>query len=313
MAFGRTLFKATNWLLFVLGTLMALHAGYMIFRYQQEQQDPTGPSDSPPAAPPQETPFRGSDLWFAPVKLSKEHPKGHNLRNEYVDHSPSPCALRRFVYAYGAIGGHVVATAVAGLIGAACDSKCCLGFHALLLVAMLMLQAALAAALFTMMAERDPLPPDRTEHEEELRDFLMRNRIAADCIGAIIFAVEVLDLVLSLVLQGSSSRGQEDDDDIDAYFERNYGNEARRPLVRPNQQQQQGNTGDPELGRGSSFRSGDESAWSERMRAKYGLDMSNYSYAPTRREEPSQGRRGAQAGTQQQRAGNNNRRGCSVM
>ena len=66
MAFGRTLFKATNWLLFVLGTLMALHAGYMIFRYQQEQQDPTGPSDSPPAAPPQETPFRGSDLWFAP-------------------------------------------------------------------------------------------------------------------------------------------------------------------------------------------------------------------------------------------------------
>lgn len=210
-------------------------------------------------------------------------------------------------------------TAIAGLIGAACDSKCCIGCHALLLVAMLIVQAALAAALVTMSSEHEPLPPDSTENEKQIWQRIRDNQTVAVCLGAALLTVELVDLVLSLVLQASSARRDDEDEDIDAYFERSYGADARRPLVTRQPQQHEA-----ELGRASgNLRNAadSDSAWSERMRNKYGIDVSQYSYRPTRASASAPGTgddataasRRAQTLPSLQQQQQQQRGGCGVM
>ena len=68
----------------------------------------------------------------------------------------------RFIFAFGGAGLFTFLTAVTGLAGVGWNSRWLLGTYSVLLVIMLLVQAAVAITLFADDSWRKYLPPDQT-------------------------------------------------------------------------------------------------------------------------------------------------------
>ena len=69
---------------------------------------------------------------------------------------------RRFIFAFGGAGLFTFLTAATGLAGVGWNSRWLLGTYSVLLVIMLLVQAAVAITLFADDSWRKYLPPDQT-------------------------------------------------------------------------------------------------------------------------------------------------------
>ena len=75
---------------------------------------------------------------------------------------PEEHMVYRFIFAFGGAGLFTFLTAVTGLAGVGWNSRWLLGTYSVLLVIMLLVQAAVAITLFADDSWRKYLPPDQT-------------------------------------------------------------------------------------------------------------------------------------------------------
>ena len=75
---------------------------------------------------------------------------------------PEEQMVCRFIFAFGGAGLFTFLTAVTGLAGVGWNSRWLLGTYSVLLVIMLLVQAAVAITLFADDSWRKYLPPDQT-------------------------------------------------------------------------------------------------------------------------------------------------------
>lgn len=210
----------------------------------------------------------------------------------------SPSAEQWFIYAMLGVGGATVATQLAGLLGN--RAACCLTLFTTLQLLSLLTQGAFVAAVLAKepWATRLPCPGEAQHIEKFLSD---NGRVARAAVGAL-FGLEALTLALACCVRREDARRRRERSgsyDWDSDLSDEEGG-RRRPLLsergssgrstpasrsaRPSPfaspyKQTPGRSPGP---RSPSRMAND--AWSQRMRDKYGLDTSNYSYQP--REEP---------------------------
>ncbi|EIE19829.1 hypothetical protein COCSUDRAFT_44255 [Coccomyxa subellipsoidea C-169] len=176
----------------------------------------------------------------------------------------------KFIFAFGGVGLFTCITAASGLAGVTWNSRALLGMYSVLLVVMLLAQAVVAAALFTDKSWRRYLPPDETGEVKKIERFVKSKLDVCRWVGLAVLVVQLLSLALAYALSTAQQRLLEvSDDDEDEVWGR------RRPLL----------SSEPE----SPMERGDArtDAWSARMRDKYGLDTSRYTYNPDDRRASS--------------------------
>lgn len=244
----RAALKATNVLLLLLGAGGFFFSVWMYAKYEKavhaRDEGPVPPQVAPPPPP------------LAPGEIAALADKPW------------------FIYAFGAAGAYVTLTASTGLLGAGYHNKCCLSLYNVELVLMFVMQLALAIAVFTKTGF-NRLPPDPTGSEVKVFNLVKDNVPVFKWGGVAVLVLQAISLMLSIALKRQSRESSYDsDDDVDDYYERHYGSRAgRRPLI---------SRGDAEDGRSPMRSPVRNDTWSQRMREKYNLDTSDFSYDPQR-------------------------------
>ena len=192
-----------------------------------------------------------------------------------------------FLYAFLAIGVYVTLVSWTGLWGVESPrNRCCLPFYAHNLLFMWVCSICACAVAFSETA-RDFVGK---EHEQSsIKDITGTTKKMYDTVSENLFVVQIMSLVLvfvqtaSLVLTAalrraaseySSSAFEESDDEDEGeaeslFFGKNNRNSANfRDVESAN-----GNTGDED---------DEDESWSERMKLKYGVDVSKYAHSPAR-------------------------------
>jgi len=252
--FLRSALKATNVLLLLVGAATTFYSLWMYVGYYKAMHATEAPPPPLVAAPPP--------------------PPAAGLHK--LDDKPW------FIYAFAAAGAFIVLTSGAGLCGAEYHNKMCLGLYNVMLGVMLTLQLVIAILVFTKSGF-NRLPDDPTGREQKVYDLIKENLPVFKWGGLAVLILQLLSLVLSCALKRAvKSLSYDSDDDIDDYFERHYGrgrdrSSRRTPLLR---RDEEGGRGAGAAG--SPTRSPRTDTWSQRMREKYGLDTSEFSYNPDR-------------------------------
>ena len=192
-----------------------------------------------------------------------------------------------FLYAFLAIGVYVTLVSWTGLWGVESPrNRCCLPFYAHNLLFMWVCSICACAIAFSETA-RDFVGK---EHEQSsIKDITGTTKKMYDTVSENLFVVQIMSLVLvfvqtaSLVLTAalrraaseySSSAFEESDDEDEGeaeslFFGKNNRNSANfRDVESAN-----GNNGDED---------DEDESWSERMKLKYGVDVSKYAHSPAR-------------------------------
>ncbi|KAK9822476.1 hypothetical protein WJX81_008318 [Elliptochloris bilobata] len=173
-----------------------------------------------------------------------------------------------FVFAFGGAGAVTFLTAATGLAAVACNSRALLGLYSVLMVLLLLAQAAVAVAFFADESWRRHLPPDATGEAEWMTRVIEENVVVCRWVGLAVLLVQVACMGLAYALSSAQQRllldaSMDEEDEV-------WG--RRRPLL----PQSAANGRAPHGASGTSPSRTD--AWSARMRDKYGLDTSQFGY-----------------------------------
>ncbi|GBG65609.1 hypothetical protein CBR_g51492 [Chara braunii] len=221
-----------------------------------------------------------------------------------------------FIYVFLIAGIFMAVVTCTGLIGAGTNNGCCLSCHSLGLAVLLMAQAALAAVVFLNDNWQDYLPADPTGQLVKTKSFIAQHLQIFQGIAIAVASVEVLGLLLSMSLKamqgGRRRRGRGSDSD-DEYGVISRTTAIRQPLL-PRVQPGSMMPPPPPPLTGAPAAAGQgpprSDAWSQRMRERYGLDVSDFSYNP-------EGSRYGQQQPQQSRVSSqdteNSGGGCTIM
>jgi hypothetical protein len=204
-----------------------------------------------------------------------------------------------FLYMFLGVGVYVTFVAWTGLWGVESPrNRCCLPFYAHNLVFLLLCTIALTVVVFSENA-RDFVGG---EHVHSLKDITGTTKKMYDTMSENLFATQIMSLVMlfvqlsSLVLTAAlrravteySASAFEDSDDEDGESESLFfgRNKNSKNVGSANFSEKRG---DMEQGRGNvvgnadaSLNDEDTESWSERMRVKYGVDVSKYAHSPAR-------------------------------
>ncbi|KAG8074506.1 hypothetical protein GUJ93_ZPchr0006g41055 [Zizania palustris] len=154
---------------------------------------------------------------------------------------------------------------LAGCVAAEIDSGCCLCLFTIFATSMMLLEGALAAGFFFNQHWIQDLPYDRTGELNNLLSFIQNNLDLCKWAALAIVATQALSLLLATILRAMvSTRSGDYDSDEDFVV-------IRRPLLVAQ--------GAPAyLPTTVDNRGFHPDLWSSRMRQKYGLNSSNYTY-----------------------------------
>ena len=199
-----------------------------------------------------------------------------------------------FLYLFFAIGLYVTMVSWTGLWGVESPrNRCCLPFYAHNLLFMWMCSIVFVGVAFSEKA-RDFVG---AEHEHSIKDITGATKKMYDTMSENLFVVQIMSLLLvfvqttSLVLTAalrravseySSSAFEESDDEDEGEAESLFfGNKNR------NQNSSGGSANFRDVESGHSGGVGendddDDESWSERMKLKYGVDVSKYAHSPAR-------------------------------
>ena len=200
-----------------------------------------------------------------------------------------------FLYLFFAIGLYVTMVSWTGLWGVESPrNRCCLPFYAHNLLFMWMCSIVFVGVAFSEKA-RDFVG---AEHEHSIKDITGATKKMYDTMSENLFVVQIMSLLLvfvqttSLVLTAalrravseySSSAFEESDDEDEGEAESLFfGNKNRNQ----NSSGGSANFRDVESGHsggvGENDDDDDDESWSERMKLKYGVDVSKYAHSPAR-------------------------------
>lgn len=248
------LLKLLNFLLTLTGLAMV---GYGIYLFVMYKKASGGDSDLAPSS--DDMIFLGRPLLMA-VSLS----------TNIFDNLPKPW----FIYLFIGIGAVLFVVSCFGCIGTATRSGCCLTCYSLLLILLILAELGCAAFIFFDKSWKDEIPQDKTGDFNMIYDFLDDNWkiVKWVALGAVIF--QALVFLLALMVRAANRPADYDSDDEYIGGPRQ---QIRQPLInRPPVPA----TGVPVAG-ALDQRPSRNDAWSARMREKYGLDTSEFTYNPS--------------------------------
>ncbi|PPE02664.1 hypothetical protein GOBAR_DD00363 [Gossypium barbadense] len=198
-----------------------------------------------------------------------------------------------FIYLFIGVGAVLFVISCFGCIGAATRNLCCLTCYSVLVILLILVELGCAAFIFFDKNWKDELPTDKTGDFDMIYDFLEENwtiiKWAALGIvileAAIVWVVNTTDLdesnlnlqalifLLALLVRAANRPADYDSDD-EFIAPRP---QIRQPLINRPPAPAAGVPVVPSL----EQRPSRNDAWSTRMREKYGLDTSEFTYNPS--------------------------------
>ncbi|KAG9155811.1 hypothetical protein Leryth_004059 [Lithospermum erythrorhizon] len=254
--------KLLNFLLTLVGLAMVGYGIYLFVEYKN-----AAPSDEPPSGP-----------EF--VQLGRPMMMAVTLGANAFDNLPKAW----FIYLFIGVGAVLVLISCCGCISTATRNGCCLTCYSVLVILLILVELGCAAFIFfkkdwedvsvsyrkrfflISIAAAISIPTDKTGNFEMISDFLEDNWDIIKWVALGIVVLQAFVFLLALAAKASNSPAEHDSDD--EYI--TPGQQIRQPLITPT-------TGVPVSGALDSRPSRND-AWSQRMREKYGLDTSEFTY-----------------------------------
>ncbi|KAL5551216.1 hypothetical protein UlMin_001392 [Ulmus minor] len=199
-----------------------------------------------------------------------------------------------FIYLFIGIGVIIFVISCFGCVGAVTRNGCCLSCYSVLVILLILVELGCAAFIFFDKSWEEEIPTDKTGDFDTIYAFLKEHWkiIKWVALGAVIF--EAILFLLALLVR-SANRPIEYDSDDEILRQ-----QIRQPFI--NRPPAVPATGVPVAGT-LDQRPNRNDAWSTRMREKYGLDTSEFTY------NPNESQRHQQAATQP----TEERSRCSIM
>ncbi|XP_062205826.1 tobamovirus multiplication protein 2A [Phragmites australis] len=179
-----------------------------------------------------------------------------------------------FIYLFIGMGAIVFLVSLFGCIGAGARNTCCLCFYAFLVILLILAEAGAAAFIFFDHSWKDVIPVDKTHNFDVMYDFLKENWEIARWVALGVLIFEALLFLLALVVRAMNKPAEYDSDDEIIAIGRTPS--IRQPLIHSQNVPATG-VPVPTLDQRASR----IDVWSQRMREKYGLDTSHYTYNPS--------------------------------
>ncbi|KAL6603379.1 hypothetical protein ACP70R_043740 [Stipagrostis hirtigluma subsp. patula] len=154
---------------------------------------------------------------------------------------------------------------LAGYLAAEINNGCCLCFYTIPAMAMILIEAAVAAHIMLNQHWLQALPDDRTGELDNLLSFIHNNLDLCTWAALAIFGTQALSLLLAMILRAMVSAKNADYDSDEDFVV------IRRPLL-------VAQAPSPYLPTTVDTRGFRPDLWSSRMRQKYGLNSSGTTY-----------------------------------
>ncbi|XP_024398230.1 uncharacterized protein [Physcomitrium patens] len=204
-----------------------------------------------------------------------------HLKNENVELSKLPTPW--FIYAFQGVGITTLLITCTGHIAAETGHNFCLSCYLCLQILFGIAQLIFAGYLFFDKHWRQDLPDDPTGQLDKVEEFVEENLSICKWVALGVLIIEALGLLFASTLRAISADPRRSGYDSDEELA-----PTRQPLLnRPNNQPAPPGAPAQNLPSRTAVRNDD---WSARMREKYGLDTTEFTYNP----EDSQSRRFAQ-------------------
>ncbi|KAL8138745.1 hypothetical protein V2J09_004746 [Rumex salicifolius] len=141
-------------------------------------------------------------------------------------------------------------------------------YYAVLVILLILVELGCAGFMFFDSSWEDDIPTDSTGYFDEIYDFLKDHLSVVKWVALGIVVLEAVLFLLALLVRSINKPAEYDSDEEII----NPRQSARQPLISPT-------TGVPVAG-APEQRPGRIDAWSARMREKYGLNTSDFTYDP---------------------------------
>ncbi|KAK8983787.1 hypothetical protein V6N11_009572 [Hibiscus sabdariffa] len=249
------LLKLFNFLMSVAGLAMVGYGIYLFVAYKRAADVVTLLSPV------------GSDQNL--IELGRPMLMALSVSSDIFDHLPKEW----FIYLFFGVGVVLFVISCCGCIGASARNLCCLSCYSLLVFLLILVELGCAAFIVFNKSWKHELPADQTGYFDMIYHFLEENWSIARWVALGIVILQVLIFLLALMVRAANAPADYDSDD-EFIAQRQ---QIRQPLMH---RQQVPVTGVPVAG-GHDQRPGRADAWSARMREKYGLDTSEFTYNPS--------------------------------
>ncbi|KAJ4802808.1 Tobamovirus multiplication protein 2A [Rhynchospora pubera] len=274
------LLKLLNFILTLAGLAMVGYGIYLLVEWIQMTSDINGHDAVSPSSNGMPILLLGRPLLGA-VSLS----------DDILDYLPKAW----FIYLFIGIGAIVFIVSFFGCCGACCRNGCCLSFYSFLVALLIIAELGAAAFIFFDHSWKDVIPVDKTGNFDTIYDFLEQNWNIAKWVALGVVIYEVLLFLLALIVRAGNRPADYDSDE--EYI--NPRMTMRQSLI---QRQSIPATGVPVPT--LDQRPSRNDAWSQRMREKYGLDTSEFTYNPS---DPNRYQQQPQPQAEERRVG------CAIM
>ncbi|XP_050234617.1 tobamovirus multiplication protein 2A [Mercurialis annua] len=247
--------KLLNFLLTLLGLAMV---GYGIYLFVEYTRAAGGDAALPPVS--------GDSVL---IQFGRPLLMTASLSENFLDKLPKAW----FIYAFIGAGAILFVISCFGCIGSVTRNGCCLSCYSVLVIVLILIELGCVAFIYFDKSWKEEIPTDKTGNFDMLYDFLKENWKIVRWVALGLVILEALLFVLALMVR-AANRPVDYDSDDELIAPRQ---QVRQPLInRPPGPA----TGTPVAG-ALDQRPSRNDAWSARMREKYGLDTSEFSYNPS--------------------------------
>ncbi|KAF7810017.1 tobamovirus multiplication protein 2A-like [Senna tora] len=256
------LLKLLNFLMTLTGLAMVGYGIYLLVEYKRASDDSSGSPVS---------------YDHTLVQFGRPMLMAVSLSESIFDKLPKAW----FIYLFIGVGVILFVISCFGCIGAMTRNGCCLTCYSVLVVLLILAELGCAAFLFFDKSWRKEIPLDKTGYFDMIYKFLVENWNIVRWVALGIVIFEALLFLLALIVRAANKPADYDSDDEFI----NPRQQIRQPLInRPAVPV----TGVPAAG-AIDQRPTRNDAWSTRMREKYGLDTSEFTYNPSESHRFQQG------------------------
>ncbi|PSR91659.1 Tobamovirus multiplication protein like [Actinidia chinensis var. chinensis] len=246
------LLKLLNFLLTLSGLAIVGYGIYLFVEYEKSS------SSNLTAAPADD----------AMIQLGRPMLVAVSLSSSFLDNLPKAW----FIYLFIGVGVILFVISCFGCIAAVTRNGCCLTCYAVLVILLILVELACAAFIFFDKSWQDDIPTDKTGDFDMIYDFLEENWEIVKWVALGVVILEALLFLLAVIVRAANRPVECDSDDEYIGGPRQ---QARQPLInRPPV---------PAMGVPVTLdqRPSRNDAWSTRMREKYGLDTTEFTYNPS--------------------------------
>ncbi|XP_014521398.1 tobamovirus multiplication protein 2A isoform X1 [Vigna radiata var. radiata] len=251
------LLKVLNFILSLTGLAIVGYGIYLFVLFSKASDD-----DTPDISPVSDD--------SALIQLGRPMLMAVSLSDSFLDNLPRAW----FIFLFIGVGVVLFLISCFGCIGAATRNGCCLSCYSILVALLILVELGCAAFIFFDKNWKEEIPKDKTGDFDAIYGFLSENWNIVRWVALGIGIFQVLLFLLALIVRAANRPADYDSDE--EYI--NPRQQVRQPLL--NRPAAGSTTGLPVTGT-IDQRSSRSDAWSARMREKYGLDTSEFTYNPS--------------------------------